>query len=713
MAETKVNLEDSSGTGVIRFGIFEVDLNSGELRRKGLLVRLQDKPFQILATLLLRAGEPVTREELRQRLWDSDTHVDFDRSLNIAVAKLRATLGDDPENPHYIETLPRRGYRFIGQIGSDAARGIYGSSPVQTETSTWRAARIPLAGGLVVLVGVLFLAWELRPPQEPRVLDITQITNDGFPKTPVSAMEGSVGTAINGSTLYFCEVRDGGPTLVRMSTSGGAVEPLHTPLRDPVVEDFSAARSELLAIDLVGRDGGPLWALKMPEGDARQVGSIVAGAAAWSPDGGTIAYASADGIYLSDVEGGHVRLLTRVPGTGVDLAWSPDGKVLRFTLRGIGDRQSIWQLGSDGKGLHPLFHGWRESGGQKHGKWTADGKYFIFQSFNEGRWDLWALQEKAGWLGREMDNPILLVRGLSQETAPIPSPGGQNIFVIGVQARSEVVHYDPRHSRFVPLLGRISAQQLDYSRDGQWLAYVSYPGDELWRSRTDGTDQMQLSADDLIARVPQWSPDGKWIAFMAEGRFRGDSWQIYLIPSSGGGLRPLPYPRVEEGFPTWSPDGKFLAFGELYRPGVRRASRLRIHLYSLASGQLSTVPGSQGLWTARWSPRGDYIAALTTDNRTLMLFNIASGKWSPLATTNPIADMVWSRSGDALYFVDYYLQRGIFRISLKSRRIEEVGSLAGFRSGPSARLVIAPDNSLLLIRDAGSQEIYALHCDLP
>jgi DNA-binding winged helix-turn-helix (wHTH) protein len=112
----------ASPTGkIIRFGVFEADLASGELRRNGVRVRLQEQPFQVLVSLLERPGEVLTREDLRQKLWPGDTFVDFDHSLNTAVNKIREALGDSPSTPAYVETVARRGYRFIGTIDSQAA----------------------------------------------------------------------------------------------------------------------------------------------------------------------------------------------------------------------------------------------------------------------------------------------------------------------------------------------------------------------------------------------------------------------------------------------------------------------------------------------------------------------------------------------------------------------------------------------------------------
>ncbi|MGC1448719.1 MAG: winged helix-turn-helix domain-containing protein [Candidatus Sulfotelmatobacter sp.] len=107
---------------VARFGVFELDLTAGELRKGGVKLRLQEQPFQVLALLLERAGDLVTREELQQKLWPSDTFVDFDHSLNTAINKVREALGDSASSPRYVETLARRGYRFIAPVQADAPR---------------------------------------------------------------------------------------------------------------------------------------------------------------------------------------------------------------------------------------------------------------------------------------------------------------------------------------------------------------------------------------------------------------------------------------------------------------------------------------------------------------------------------------------------------------------------------------------------------------
>ena len=121
---------------VARFGVFELDLSAGELRKSGAKLRLQEQPFQVLALLLERAGEVVTREELRQKLWPSDTFVDFDHSLNTAINKVREALGDSASSPRYVETLARRGYRFIAPVqASGISEAPAASLKVQAPTA--------------------------------------------------------------------------------------------------------------------------------------------------------------------------------------------------------------------------------------------------------------------------------------------------------------------------------------------------------------------------------------------------------------------------------------------------------------------------------------------------------------------------------------------------------------------------------------------------
>src|SRR6266403_370613 len=155
---------ETRSSAILRFGVFEVDVRAGELRKQGVRVKLQEQPFQVLTVLLQCAGEVVTREELRNQNWPPDTFVDFDNSLNTAINKLREALGDSADSPKYIETLPRRGYRFIGSVEEVQAPWIVPEkSKSKTDPPPARIARRPEFGSgfLITLVACLALGFAI------------------------------------------------------------------------------------------------------------------------------------------------------------------------------------------------------------------------------------------------------------------------------------------------------------------------------------------------------------------------------------------------------------------------------------------------------------------------------------------------------------------------------------------------------------------------
>src|SRR5215467_13788149 len=176
----------ASKSRVVRFGVFEVDLQEEELRKSGIRIKLQDQPFQILTMLLDRPGQTVTRDELRQKLWPADTFVDFDHSLNSSIKKLREALGDDSENPRFIETLHRRGYRFVAPVdgfltpaippGEQSPRGATPHASVKEKFKHWQKWSA-LAFAIAIFAALLW------PSSAPRVRATEQLTNDGAGKS--------------------------------------------------------------------------------------------------------------------------------------------------------------------------------------------------------------------------------------------------------------------------------------------------------------------------------------------------------------------------------------------------------------------------------------------------------------------------------------------------------------------------------------------------
>ncbi len=192
---------------IVRFGVFELDLSAGELRKNGAKLRLQGQPFQVLALLLDRPGEVVTRDELRQQLWPADTFVDFDHSLNTAINKVREALGDSASSPRYVETLARRGYRFIAPLHQGAQPAPHTATPPSAQASaSANAATEPAAAlhpelhvpiprraitrGLFGLIQIMYLAFYLSALF--RLHAVQRIADSFLPPWAATALPGAI-----------------------------------------------------------------------------------------------------------------------------------------------------------------------------------------------------------------------------------------------------------------------------------------------------------------------------------------------------------------------------------------------------------------------------------------------------------------------------------------------------------------------------------------
>ena len=185
---------------IYRFGVFELDLRAAELRKNGVKLRLQDQPYQVLLKLLEHSGEVVSREELRSTLWQEDTFVDFETGLNTAIKRLRETLGDSADNPTFIETLPRRGYKFIAPVETPVSKDT--GVPVRAASGSIRRKKPLKRHGVIAAIVVLLLicvAFWRSQPRPPTVTNIVRITNDGKAKNPMNP------PVTDGVHLYFIE----------------------------------------------------------------------------------------------------------------------------------------------------------------------------------------------------------------------------------------------------------------------------------------------------------------------------------------------------------------------------------------------------------------------------------------------------------------------------------------------------------------------------
>jgi Tol biopolymer transport system component len=366
--------------------------------------------------------------------------------------------------------------------------------------------------------------------------------------------------------------------------------------------------------------------------------------------------------------------------------------------------------------LPESFH---QDPGECCGRWSADGTYYFFAASRKGRSDVWALREKTSFLHGSSADPQPVTAGPLSYSSPLPALSGNHLFVIGEQQRAQLQRFDSKSKQFIPFFGGISGGEIEFSRDGKWAAYVSYPDFLLWRSRSDGSERLQLTSAPTIAALPRWSPDGKQIVYLCALPSKPS--QICMVSREGGAVEvvQLPDPRVPDD-PQWSPDGKSLLIA-LYPPqGVLGKSQdFSVVQYDLQTRRFSTVPGSEGMLGPRWSPDGRYISLFSADTKQEVLIEVGTGKKSELATGNVLAFPNWSPDGKYAYFEDMGSDGPeIDRVSIATRRKERVVLLksisrVNMADAPSPWNGLAPDSSPLIMRDVGSRELYSLELQLP
>jgi Tol biopolymer transport system component/DNA-binding winged helix-turn-helix (wHTH) protein len=685
--------------GRIRFGVFETDLRAGELRKCGIRIKLQSQPFKLLAILLSHAGEIVTREELQQQIWGTETVVNFDHSLGTAVNKVREALGDSAEHPHYIETLAKRGYRFIAPIEPldfpephAISRTVLVASAVQVEAPA--AKRVPsrletvrwqivaAAAGVIVVILLGLRLWESAEVATPRLLPFTQITSSD------SIFPGDVGIErfpallTDGSRLYFSKIESGRIALAYSAISGGDAHPLVTPpeIGEPRLADISPDGSKLLVFgEVLTELERTMWIVPSAGGAARKIMSGLGHDGTWMPDGSTVLYASGRNILITRNDGQEARVLTSVPGRAFWLRCAPDGSRVRFTVVDSATRAtSLWEFTFADKKLRPLLPGWSNPTSECCGNWTPDGKYFVFQSNRVEGSNIWILPEKS-WIGGPTPSPSQLTAGPLNFIGPVPARHGDQVFFTGAHKRSQLRRYDAATRQFIPYLREIGmAGRTEFSRDGTRVAWVSTSDGGLWQSRLDGSQRLQLTSGPMRVFMMRWSPDARSIAFM--GKEPGKTWKIYSIATEGGKPQIVSEEARNQADPDWSPDGKTIVYGRSSEYMAEDSTPKSIQMVDLTTRQVSTVPGSEGLFSPRWSPDGRYLIAMPLDQRKLMLFDIASKKWTEMANgtfNNP----VWSKDGKYIYYQSYDEGSPIRRMPVGGGRVEEIADFRDLQPG--------------------------------
>ena len=566
MAPGVSSLPQSADVRLVRFGSFEVDLRSGELRRNGLAIKLQGQPFQVLTILLERPGELVTREEIRQRLWPADTFVDFEHSLNAAIKRLRDALGESAENPVFIETLPRRGYRFLGTIqnGSDTSCAL--PTPAASQNSRLRKNVAVLACALLVItIGILaaqhwgIFSFRTSQASVPPMRVVPFTTSRGAEFAPTFSPDGK-------QIAFIWDRLDGKPADLYVKLIG-AEEPLRL---------------------------------------SHSNGSVCV--AAWSPDGRYVAFSrssGSQGIFIVPALTGPERKV-RDESACLGLAWSRNGKFLVFPSKGsaavpwhiaalsletmeeyritspppntIGDHRPC--VSPDSKTvayarvsspavtdlyLSPIAGGTQQRRITFDKKqilgcaWAEDGQSVVITSPREGEATLWRVPVSGGNAPERVSGPG------PRAFDPAISPQGDKLAYTAGAMHTNIWRLDMDGRRQPtgparPLMrSSLSDDGPQYSPDGNHIVFSSQRSGspEVWIANADGSEPIQLTSRHVLSGSPRWSSDGKLIAF--DSRV-GEHSQIFVIPSVGGTPRELTSGDFDASVPTWSRDGEWVYF---------------------------------------------------------------------------------------------------------------------------------------------------------
>jgi len=697
-----------------RFGAFVLDPESRVLLNDGQPVVMTGKILDLLIVLVERHGKVVDKDELLSQLWPGV--VVEEANLTQGIFTLRKILGDNPRDHRYVATVAGRGYQFVAPVKRDTDSSHATSLSAVSAQPAHRGRLWLYAAGAAAILASVVLFWLTRPLPPPRITGTMQLTNDGKPKTLPCARA----MVTDGIRVYFGGGIDSDEPY-QVSAKGGEAVAISPALKDMILMDVSRERSELLLLKLesYGWDG-TLWAAPLLGGAPRRLGDLIASSAAWSPDGQQLAYSRDREVHIARSDGTGVRKIATLadPNWPFWPHWSPDGRRIRFTGRRYPGEEcntgsSLWEVSADGSGLHPLLPGWNATPGECCGNWTADGKYFVFQSTKSGSNNIWAIREKAGF-HRTSRQPIQLTTGPVRSSQPVPSPDGRRLFIFGSQSRGALLRHDLKSGRFARFLGGISAAGLDFSKDERWITYVSFPEGLLWRCAADGSQRLQLTFPPMAAWQGRWSPDGKWIAF--EGHLPGEQFRIYVVAADGGAAQPITDGRNGEGGdfdPAWSPDGHAIAFGDLWSTAYRTPDRT-IHVVDFTTHRVSNLPGSTGMWSPRWSPDGRFIAGLSAPGQKLMLYDVEQRKEAELASM-PANFPAWSRNSQYVYF-DVEKEETVdswWRVGVRDRKLERVSLSEGIPSLASTWFTLGKDDSLIVLGDAGITEIYALDWEAP
>jgi Tol biopolymer transport system component/DNA-binding winged helix-turn-helix (wHTH) protein len=693
--------------GTIRFGVFDADLRTHELRKQGTRVRLPRQSFQILHMLLERPGELVTREELQKLLWPGDTFVDFDHGLNNAVKRIRTALGDSAETPRYIETLPRMGYRFMGPIETNGNGTLpSGTSAVVAVTpaalpaaasasadapTKWRTTALAMLVLLVVATGFGYFSRRSARHEQPELTLIPLTSYPGAEIAPTFSPDGNqIAFAWNGG-----EHRAGFDVYVKVIGTETPAQLTHQPGpfvvpswspdgRFIAVERLNSERGSSSGIFLIPAVGGVERKLM----DLAYVKYMYALALTWTPDSKWIAFSKAtesefhSSLVLLNVDTLEQRTVAgpsaRCEALGL-AAFSSDGKSMAFACMYSFGLSAIFVQPFPVGTARPL----QELKGDLQGLiWTNDGRSLIYSLDR----NLWRVPVKGGkterlWFGQGASMPTLARR--ENRLAYVHEVHSVDIWRIALTGRGE----EP--TRLFP--SNLVQQNPQYSPDGKKIAFESTRSgtQEIWACEADGSQPLQLtSLGGALTGTPRWSPDGQRIVFDSRASGRPE---LYVVGASGGTPRMLATTSTGGSVPYWSHDGKWIYF-------TAKLNR---------EDQVFKVPEGGGT-PIQLTHKGGFMAKESSDGQRLYYTNLGARNqiWSvqvdgqdehPLENLPEFSWPAWDVGRRGIYYFDALHPDGFIHFyDFAAKRSRPLARLPGLPEPFSDQISLSPDEKDLV-----------------
>lgn len=623
----------------------------------------------MLAALLERPGEVVTREELRSKLWPVDTFVDFDHGLNAAIKRLRDTLGESAEAPIFIETLARRGYRFIAPVDGSSTPNTVGVTPASAPSESHPLRRVRpwmfalTALGIASAAILLFLSREVVPAKgPPRLVPLTTYTGREY--EPALAPDGNrVAFAWSGpdmpigrtTSIYIKQV--GEEHALRLTSVPGAI-------------DFGPDWSPDGAYIVFGRFPAPTAAPGTVEegvyivpamgGAERRVhatnwtlGPIVDSRVVWASDGKTVAFSdrpvgqSHYALFSLDVATLSARQITFPPESSnlgdIHAAFSPDVGTLAF-LRDTRDGMDVYVIPAAGGSERRLTFDNRDLSGHRRVwvvglTYTSDGHDIILGG--NGLWrvpvtDKAARAEPVRGLGFTAFNPY--IRG--NRLAYASPTWDANVYVLPVRnGRGAAEPTKLIGSTFLDADAQLSP-------DGRHVVFSSdrSGADEIWKANSDGSTPMQLTFLSSYSGTPRWSGSGREIVFSAAPQGNAD---LFVISADGGQPRQLTTDLTNEAVPSYSRDGRWIYFAS------DRGASWNVWKMPAEGGPATQVTRNGGFFASE-SPDGQYLYyAKAEDARGLWRVPLSGGSGEKVLDSPPPGFWgYWAISADGIYYLD-------------------------------------------------------------